>query len=184
MSLLSEVRWTVVALDTPRVIRHCPRCRRPRAFASSDAFRVNAQKRRLDVWLIYRCTECESTWNREILERCAPEDIAPDLYARFLENDRETAWSYAFEVTKLGGGDGAVPYRVEVAGTAEPGNGLSIEIALPRPCEVRLERLLTEGLGVSRSRLRAWLDSGEVSLSAGRLQERARTGQRIEIRRS
>ena len=49
----SRVTWRVVPLHTPRVIRRCSRCDTTRNFACTEKFRVNAQKRLLDVWLIY-----------------------------------------------------------------------------------------------------------------------------------
>ena len=40
---------------------------------------MNAQKRNIDVWLIYRCVECDSTYNLTILSRTKPELIKKDL---------------------------------------------------------------------------------------------------------
>src|SRR5262247_3658903 len=88
--------WSVVALEAPRVDRRCPRCGGPRRFVSSDKFRINAQKRRLDVWLIYKCEACDFTWNLTVLERVLPEEIDAGRYRRFLDNDREEAWACAF----------------------------------------------------------------------------------------
>ncbi|MCD8268591.1 MAG: DUF1062 domain-containing protein [Parabacteroides sp.] len=36
---------------------------------------MNSQKRNLDVWLIYRCLECDSTYNLTILSRTKPKLI-------------------------------------------------------------------------------------------------------------
>ncbi len=53
-----RVTWRVTPLQPPLVRRHCSRCAAARAFACSLKFRTNAQKKRLDVWLIYRCSAC------------------------------------------------------------------------------------------------------------------------------
>ena len=45
-----------------------------RPFISSDRFRVNANKQRLDVWLIYRCGCCEQPWNLAVHERARPSE--------------------------------------------------------------------------------------------------------------
>ncbi|GGJ88480.1 hypothetical protein GCM10007084_10140 [Parabacteroides faecis] len=57
---------------------------------------MNAQKRNIDVWLIYRCVECDSTYNLTILSRTKPEQIKKELFRKFSENDEELAWEYAF----------------------------------------------------------------------------------------
>jgi len=62
---------------------------------------MNSQKRNIDVWLIYRCTECDSTYNLTILSRSKPELIKKDLFLKFSENDEPTAWEYAFS-TEIG----------------------------------------------------------------------------------
>ncbi len=57
---------------------------------------MNFQKKNIDVWLIYRCTECDSTFNRPLLSRSKPERVKKDLFAKFSENDEAMAWEYAF----------------------------------------------------------------------------------------
>lgn len=52
---------------------------------------MNAQKRNLDVWLIYRCAACDSTYNLTILSRTKPERIDKELFRKFLENDENLA---------------------------------------------------------------------------------------------
>jgi hypothetical protein len=137
--------WNVIALDTPRVVRRCPRCDVARPFASSDRFRVNAQKRLLDVWLVYRCPACETSWNRTVVERASPERVARlDAYHA---NDRDEAWAVAFDLRGVAA-DARVPYRVERRGA-----GSEIVLALRWPCEVRLDRLLAAELGVARGAL-------------------------------
>lgn len=77
------------------LLRRCGGCGKPQAFVCSGKFRVNANGRRLDVWLIYRCQKCGHTFNLPIYERTAPEKLPEDLYRRFLENDRDLAEEYA-----------------------------------------------------------------------------------------
>lgn len=57
---------------------------------------MNSQKRNIDVWLIYRCIKCDNTYNMSILSRTKPELIKPDLFRNFAENNKTTAWEYAF----------------------------------------------------------------------------------------
>jgi hypothetical protein len=96
-----EVCWRILPVTTPRVLRHCSHCGTTRQFACSDTFRVNANQRKIDVWLIYRCVDCDCTWNRTIFTRSTPEEIGLVLYRHFQDNHRETAWHYTFDLAQL-----------------------------------------------------------------------------------
>lgn len=91
----TEYIWEIKVENTPFIKRKCNRCNSDR-FYCSDKFRVNAQKRNLDVWLIYRCAECDSTYNLTVLSRTKPESIKEDLFGKFSANDEDLAWEYAF----------------------------------------------------------------------------------------
>ena len=41
-----------------KIIRRCGGCGKKMVFECAGKFRVNANGRRLDVWLIYRCQRC------------------------------------------------------------------------------------------------------------------------------
>ncbi len=56
---------------------------------------MNANGRRLDIWLICRCERCGHTWNVPVYERITPERLDPELYQRFMENDLPLAEQYA-----------------------------------------------------------------------------------------
>lgn len=99
---LSVLDCKVVPLTTPRIIRKCARCKNDK-FASSDKFRVNANKKLIDVWLIYKCTFCHSTFNCTILSRTIVSKIDSVLLTKFHENDFELAWQYALDGNLLQG---------------------------------------------------------------------------------
>jgi hypothetical protein len=162
---MCAVTWSVVALEAPRVSRRCPRCGEQRRFFSSDKFRINAQKRRLDVWLIHKCEACDFTWNLTVLERVLPQDIDPSRYRRFLDNDRHEAWACAF----AGPGDRGVAWDVHIAGVGE-----DIVVRLVHPVEIRLERLAARALGLRRGEVARHLD-----VPRGALRRRVRDGQRF-----
>lgn len=175
---------TLRALETPRVTRRCPRCDVCRPFISSDNFRVNAQQHRLDVWLIYRCATCDATWNQTILTRQTHDAIGEELCERFLHNDRATAWRYAFDLDLLRSTGSPfeldVPYRIERSGEHDRS---AIEIALPWPCHVRLDRLLANELGISRAELSRRVASREIELAPSAvLKKPARDGQRVSLK--
>ncbi|MDR2036336.1 MAG: DUF1062 domain-containing protein [Bacteroidales bacterium] len=90
-----EYIWEINVKNTPLLKRKCNHCNGDR-FYCSNKFRMNSQKRNIDIWLIYRCTKCDSTYNLTILSRTKPEAIKKDLFLKFSENDEATAWEYAF----------------------------------------------------------------------------------------
>lgn len=87
-------KWAIVPKTSPAIIRNCPGCRRKTAFHSSESFRINANGNKIDVWLIYRCEKCDSSWNLDIYTRISPGSLDKGLYERFQQNDRETALEY------------------------------------------------------------------------------------------
>jgi hypothetical protein len=148
--------WRIVARELPRVIRRCPRCDAPRPFVSSGRFRVNAQKRRLDVWLVHRCSVCHDTWNAEVAERQTPEALGNAL-ARYLEDDEALARASAFAVP---GADRAVAFTVE-----RPPLGpmpVAVRLALADPLLLRLDRLLAGELAVTRAQIARWAGDGFI----------------------
>ncbi len=90
-----EYIWEIRVKSTPTLKRKCNRCNGDR-FYCSEKFRMNSQKRNTDVWLIYRCTECDSTYNLTILSRTKSELIEKELFSKFSGNDKRLAWEYAF----------------------------------------------------------------------------------------
>ena len=87
--------WEIKAKNSPLLIKKCSHCDSDR-FYCSDKFRMNAQKKNIDVWLIYRCVKCDNTCNLTLLSRSKPDLIEKTLFHSFSMNDKDTAWKYAF----------------------------------------------------------------------------------------
>jgi len=152
-------RWRIRPLELPRPWRYCASCATARAFVCSERFRVNANKKSLDVWLNYRCGSCADVWKFPLFERRTVSEVGVLLDA-FARHDRATVWKYAFDIARLR------PHvikidtdvRVEVERTALAcGDDVSelccIHFDVPFPCDIRLDRLLAGELGISRSAL-------------------------------
>lgn len=89
--------WTISPSSAPLYIRRCSKCKKKMPYYCSERFRINAQKRTVDVWLIYKCSKCDNTCNIDILSRVSPKSISNDEYINFQCNDADTAWKYAFD---------------------------------------------------------------------------------------
>ena len=84
-----------------KIIHKCGRCGKKMIFVSTRRFRVNANKNKLDVWLIYQCKKCKHTLNIPIYERVSPQKIPGELYEGFLANDEELAVRYGSDAALL-----------------------------------------------------------------------------------
>ena len=173
MQHILRVTWQVAPLECPLVWRHCSRCKIAMPFACSMKFRTNAQKKRVDVWLIYRCRACEETWNLPIHERIAVGDLAPELFQAIACNDPALARRYAFDRQRLA----AHGLRVEESAAIEicksprdecegDASAIDITLALSSPSRIRLDRLLASELGITRSQLRALHERGVLRVAS------------------
>ncbi len=97
MCYWNTTEYRIIPISGYQVLRNCPGCGCRAAYESTGSFRVNANGKRIDVWLIYRCKSCGHTYNLTIYERVKPEDIPGEEYRRFLENDGETALRYGMD---------------------------------------------------------------------------------------
>ncbi|MFB9982024.1 DUF1062 domain-containing protein [Mesorhizobium kowhaii] len=162
MSGLSRIRWAIAPKTAPRPLINCNRCGTVKAYCCSGKFRVNANGKRIDVWLIYRCIDCDNSWNFGILERCNRRDIEPERLAALESNDPALARRHAFDVVALRSRVGRVEEFPDVAvhkqrlgDTRESATGLELQLRLEMLTSLRLDRLLAGELGISRSRLQA-----------------------------
>src|SRR6188474_2238888 len=101
MSDVLRVKWTIVIETPPQPLLHCSRCNGTTNFTTSDRIRVNANGRRIDAWLIYKCMSCDNTWNRPILERRHLRSIDPLYLGALHANDPELARRVALDVEDL-----------------------------------------------------------------------------------
>jgi len=162
MSALLRIRWAIAPKTAPRPHINCNRCACLKAYRCSWKFRVNANGKRIDAWLIYRCVDCDNSWNFGILERCNRHDIEPALLQALESNDPALARRHAFDVVALRSRVGRVEEFPEVIVRKQmlgdrPENPTTLELllGLEMSTSLRLDRLLAKELGISRSRLQA-----------------------------
>ncbi|WP_230394460.1 DUF1062 domain-containing protein [Plantactinospora alkalitolerans] len=76
----------VVPTCLPLVRRRCHTCASER-FRASGKFRVNANHKLIDVWLLALCTACGETAKLTVLERMTVRSVRPELLDRLHDND-------------------------------------------------------------------------------------------------
>lgn len=191
MSAILRVRWTITTQTLPEPWLSCSRCDCARPFRCSEKFRLNANGKRLDAWLIYRCATCDETWNRPLFERRQRSEIEPPLLDALHANDREWARRFAFDVaglraftSRIEGADGITVHEQALSAPARPLSRLEIELVLIGATPLRLDRLLAAELGLSRNRIASLHDEGRLIVVPGgqkMLRRPLRHGSRITL---
>lgn len=98
---MQTITWRVVYTALPTALRYCKKCKAKAGFYPSGQFRVNANQKLLDVWLIYKCNGCNATWNLPLLIRKNVAAIPAELLPNILNNNAATAAAYAANTALL-----------------------------------------------------------------------------------
>ncbi|MFF1481379.1 DUF1062 domain-containing protein [Streptomyces sp. NPDC058301] len=164
--------WVVMPTCLPTVLRRCHACASER-FRANGKFRVNANHKLLDAWLLVLCTACGDTAKLTILERVNVRSVRPELLDRMHDNDPGLAaellqdpvvrrrnrialdWNNAWRLD-TGGSDHLDREVIDV----------SVRFAARIP--VRPVRLIAEGCGLSRAEVERLITEGNL-VSAVRL---------------
>ena len=163
--------------NCPLLIKKCSHCDRDR-FYCSDKFRMNAQKKNIDVWLIYRCVKCDNTCNMTLLSRTKPDLIDKKLFHSFSMNDREVAWQYAFSAGVASRNNLQLDYdsvEYEVINTVSledilnmSSEIISIQVKCDFDLSLKLSSLIKRCLPLSSTRLKLLFEKGYISLLSGK----------------
>ena len=163
--------------NCPLLIKKCSHCDSDRIYCS-DKFRMNAQKKNIDVWLIYRCVKCDNTCNMTLLSRTKPDLIDKKLFHSFSMNDREVAWQYAFSAGVASRNNLQLDYdsvEYEVINTVSledilnmSSEIISIQVKCDFDLSLKLSSLIKRCLPLSSTRLKLLFEKGYISLLSGK----------------
>ncbi|MEZ5812388.1 MAG: DUF1062 domain-containing protein [Rhizobiaceae bacterium] len=155
----------------PRPWRLCGGCRKPRPFVSSGKIRLNANGRRLDAWLIYRCIACDRTWNRTVAERIAVSSVPDAKLQAMHRSDPDWVRNREFDLAFLRRYSSRIDLDCDLVVKKSPPQAvpwdwsiITLHIEAPWPTVIRLDRLLSNKLPISRSGLRAMERKGSVKI--------------------
>ena len=190
----TTITWEVKVKNTPLLIKKCSHCDSDR-FYCSDKFRMNAQKKNIDVWLIYRCVKCDNTCNLTLLSRSKPDLIDKTLFHSFSMNDKDTAWKYAFSTemekkNSLRLDYGSVEYVVVPDTSFEDLLNLSNEvIKIHIKCEfefdLKLSSLIRRRFSLSANQVKRMFEDGIITISGNKppQKHKVKNGDMILIQR-
>ncbi|MCL1882801.1 MAG: DUF1062 domain-containing protein [Defluviitaleaceae bacterium] len=164
----NEVHWCIVPKNTPLVIRHCSKCNKKMEYYCSEKFRINGNHTRIDIWLIYKCSKCDSTLKLTINKGIKPHDISGELFDRFTHNDVDLAWDYAFDRNFLKKNDCVVQYTnvmycIEGFIPQKWKNNFAVHLQSKYLFDLKLSVLLAGVFGISIGKLRCIVDDGLIS---------------------
>lgn len=172
MSHLKGETWTLTPVSSYKIIRNCPKCGTRSLFQSTGNFRINANKKCVDIWLIYQCEKCRSTYNLTIFERVSPKKLPEGFYKKFQENNNALALEIGtakeiFEKNRAVVKEESISYIVTKENTEIPvslqaleGNCRIICIQNPNGLKIRVDKFLAEQLSISRSKVKHLIADG------------------------
>lgn len=182
MSYQRTIEYKVIPKDAYRVIRYCAGCGKKTSYVSTGCFRVNANGKNIDVWLIYQCPHCKHTYNLTIYERKRITEMDPKLYVDFSNNDENLAAVYGVNKQVFDSNSAvidmeAIEYDVNEVGTQSLFEGktsanmltvTAVELIIQNPSglKLRTDKVLAKLLGLSRSKLKSYVKE-EVVVYAG-----------------
>lgn len=139
-------------------------------YINTKKFRVNANKSNLDVWLIYQCDKCKSTYNMTIYKRIKPIDISRYEYEKFLSNDEDLAKEYSFNLdfyskNKAEAIFDDITYSVEkkeIETNYCDSDEIIINIISKFPTNLRVDKLLSDNLDLTRSTVKKLYETNYI----------------------
>ena len=164
--------WVVVPTCLPLVRRRCHECASER-FRTTGKFRVNANHKLIDVWLLALCTGCGDTVKLTVLERAHVRSVRPELLDRLHHNDpglaaellQDTVLRRRNRITL----DWENAWRLDTGGSGFPDREvIDVSVRFAARIPIRPVRLIAEGCGLPRAEVERLLVEGKL-VSAFRL---------------
>jgi hypothetical protein len=164
--------WVVRELGLPAIVTACVTCGSTR-HRPTGKFRVNANGKLLDVWMLICCQFCDRTSKIPVHERIHVRALERERLLMFEDNDpalvRHLAMDPALARKSAYRLDWTGTWELETEGPrhvldrADPAP-LQVVIRFELPAPIRVEMLLAAGLGLSRSAVRGMVDAGRIRL--------------------
>lgn len=164
--------WVVRELGLPAIVKACVSCRSTRHHPTGK-FRVNANGKLLDVWMLICCELCGRTSKTPVHERIHVNALKHERLLMFEDNDPAMVRQLTVDAASAG----KAAYQLDWSGTweletdmpfyelgQEDSAPLEVVVRFELPAPIRVEKLLTAGFRLSRPAVRAMVDAGHIRL--------------------
>ncbi|CAL9668740.1 hypothetical protein SUDANB105_07381 [Streptomyces sp. enrichment culture] len=167
--------WVVAPTCLPLVRRRCHACGSDR-FRASGKFRVNANHKLIDAWLLVLCTACGATAKLTLLERTNVRSVRPELLDRLHDNDlgltAELLQDPGVQRRNRIALDWDDAWRLDTGGSDHLDREvIDVSVRFAARIPVRPVRLIAEGCRLSRAEVERLVMEGKL-VSAVRLSGR------------
>ena len=183
MSYLRKFEYTLTPTHSFMIIRNCSGCGTKSVFHNTQRFRVNANGNKLDVWLIYQCTKCKHTNNLTIHTRLSPDMLSLDERLKFSQNDADLSYHYGtnahfFAQNKAEVDWSSISYQLEPQESESNCKNIHphtftagdlIVLSNPSHLKIRSEKVISEVLNISRSKLNTCIKRGHVQITEDKI---------------
>ena len=164
--------WVVIPTCLPLVLRRCHACA-SETFRASGKFRVNANHKLLDAWLLVLCPVCGDTAKLTVWERMNVRSIRPELLDRLHHNDTgliaELLQDPVVQHRNRIALDWDNAWRLDTGGTCHLDREVvDVSVRFAARVPVRPVRLIADGFALSRGEVERLIAEGKL-VSAVRL---------------
>jgi hypothetical protein len=148
--------WIVRRTRLPLLSLRCVDCSSRSATTGNGRFRVNANGKLLDVWLLVRCVSCDRTNKLPVHERAPVRSLEPALLDGYHANDPKLVAATLLDPLFTRRHGLALDWRGAWQLDAPPAQldeawPWQVTVGFEDPVPVRPDRLIARGLGLSRN---------------------------------
>jgi hypothetical protein len=163
----ATTQWLVRPTDFPSIRRRCRTCPSTQ-YRTQGRFRVNANHKLLDVWLLALCVQCGETVKLTVLERVHVSSIEPAMLAGFHDNAPALAATLLADPQLAHRNDVVLDWTdawtLETSPVELPkADIIHVSVHFAQRIPIRLTTLIATGLELSRVEVTKRIAAGRIS---------------------
>jgi hypothetical protein len=160
-------QWLVRQTDFPTIRRRCRTCPSTE-YRTQGRFRVNANRKLLDVWLLALCVQCGQTVKLTVLERVPVRSIGPTMLGGFHDNAPALAAKLLADPRLAHSNDVGLDWTdawtLETSPVELPkADILDVNVQFAQRIPIGLTTLVATGLRLSRAEVTRHVAAGRIS---------------------
>ncbi len=178
MQSVKHITWEIFPVETPLYIKKCSKCKSDKHFYCSNKFRMNNQKKNSDVWLIYKCLECDNTFNITIHSRIKPHLIDKNIFEKYINNDVKEVLKLSFDKDIINKNNIQIDYssiKYEIRSSEDINikdlafweeDIIQVNISSPFNLNLKLSKIIREQLNLSLNKVCYMIENNILSVNS------------------